>query len=461
MLGAALLGAASAAVLPIGGISAADMERAVNKVPRLDFKGSGVAHMAHTLNTHLHRMAANGGVHLRRCEDMEHAELHALRLQLVRASHPGFQALYESAEDNRRYRFAGEAELMAEYAQQAQMVATAPALAPVLRDSMCRESVMWYVHHLRAEEKRELASSSFVLPTLPEGELFPEPAVVQSNPTESKAVYQSYNDSLQCTTCHSLKFPTKHEWPSDAGVNPKTGRKLPAWPDSFSVKFLLEVTTEPGQKGLPNITNATGNQFHYAYDRKNVSRSRAVNIHKVCPFAHTEPCNVHHHPEGIYLHLSPDAKLGGLCCLFGPGAAVIPPFWTQWGKYVDTYPKGAEVPGEAAPNWEGFVADRYIYGNAKQLDEHDLHVRAEDPRALIRFHATLPPPNDHSHGYWHVLDDMTVGPQDPALFDLPPHCLPSCGLSSRPAAHPSSAHAALFPWGGLDVEELQQQLRKL
>eukprot|EP00756_Hemistasia_phaeocysticola_P017918 Hpha_TRINITY_DN15562_c1_g5::TRINITY_DN15562_c1_g5_i1::g.103816::m.103816 len=459
MLAAALLGAAGVGGLPVGTISAADMRRAVNKVPRVEFKGSGVAHMAHTLNTHLQRMATANTVRLRQCEEMDHAELHALQLQLVRSSHPAFQQLYDSTKDNRRYRFAGEAELITEYAQQARMVATAPALAPVLRDSMCRESVMWYVHHLRAEEKRELhASSSFVLPTLPETEMRPEPALVQASPAEAKAVYQSYNDSLQCSTCHSLKFPTNHTWPSDAGINKKTGEKLPAWPDSFSVEFVLEVTTEPGQKGLPNITNATGNTFHYAYDRKDSNKSRAVNIHDTCPFFHTKACNIHHHPDGIYLHINPKAN-NSLCCLF-QDVAVIPPYWTTWGEYVDTYPKGAPVPGEAAPNWEGWVADRYIYGDAAQLDEHDLHVRADDPHALIRFHATLPPPNDHSHGYWHILSDMHVGPQDPELFRLPPGCLPSCGLSRAPAAS-SSAHAALFPWAGVDVEQLQQQLSKL
>jgi len=447
--------------LNLTAITEADMMRAVNKVPRVEFKGSGIAHMANTLNTHLMRMAsANDDLTLKRCEDMSHSELHELQMMLVENSHPDFQQLYESAEDNRRYRFCGASELSAKYSEESRIVSAVPKLADVLRDSKCRESVMWYVHHLRSEDKKALSSKhpSFVLPTLPETEVRPDPEISAANPSEAKTIYRAYDDSLQCTTCHSLKFPTDHVWPSGAGINTRTGATLPSWPDHFSVDFLLEVTTEPNQYGLPNITNASGNSFHYSYSQSDPSLSRAVNIHKTCPFFHDKSCNIHHHPDGIWLNIEPDTA-ASFCCLFQAGAAVIPPFWTTWGLFVDTYEKNDPVPGEAAPNWEGFVVDRYIYGDAAQLDEHDLHVRATNPKELVRFHATLPPPNAHSHGYWHVQEDMKVEYQNPKLFELPSGCLPSCGIGETQSQAKSSGHP-LFSWGGVNTEHLKTLMQR-
>jgi len=226
--------------------------------------------------------------------------------------------------------------------------------------------------------------------------------------------------------------------------NKRTGESLPPWPDAFDVEFNLEVITEAGQPGLPNIDNVTKNHFYYSYDRSNPQNSRALNRHETCPFFHTKSCDIHHHPDGIYLHLNP-GQSSAFCCKFAP-IAPIPPYWTTWGKYVDTYEKGEEIGGGQNNNWEGFRVDRYIFGDAAQLDEHDLNVRAADPRALVRFHATLPPPNAHSHGYWHVRNDMNVKAQDPNTFKRPAVCAPTCGVaSSEPAVSPK-IHHQMMPW---------------
>ena len=94
---------------------------------------------------------------------------------------------------------------------------------------------------------------------------------------------------------------------------------------------------------------------------------------------------------------------------------------------------------------------------------HDNIVRTADPTKLVRFHATIPPPNDHSHGYWHVVEDMNVQRQaDMSIFDRPALCLPSCGLSSAHEA-PTSGNA-FMPWVGMDeahLEELAGRMREL
>ena len=400
---------------------------------------------------------------------MTHLELHEIQKTIIRLSHPEFQELYLEEEDNRRYRFCGAEQLEENFIVEDEIVRNTPELMDTLRDSKCRESVMWYVHHLRKEEKELLHTElDFVLPTLPVSEArVAKPEVVEKDPEGASKIHDVYEESLQCTTCHSQVFPdpiSNQTWPSNAGINERTGEELPSWPDEFEVEFVLEVDTEVGQDGLPNIANATGNSFHYSYDREDPTKSRGVNIHETCPFFNKKSCNIHHHPDGIYLHINPGSLLN-VCCKFGP-VAVIPPFWTTWGQYVETYAPGDDVPGESAPNWEGYTVDRFIYGKASQLDEHDLHVRADDNAALVRFHATLPPPNDHSHGYWHVAGDMKEVEQDPKLFELPKFCIPTCFIGDRrmegdedmPQA---SAKSGLFPWAHSDWHQIEENLEGL
>lgn len=423
-----------------------DLQRAASKVPRNDFKGTSIGHVAHTLNGKLRQ----GALSLRRCEDLLLEDLHVIQQRIVNVSHPGFQDIYEETGDNRRFRFADMKQLDETYVEERDSIADLPQLAPVLRDSKCRESVMWYVHHLREEEKSLLHAEGFDLPSLPELELKPD-NVLLMNP-KARAIYRSYDDSLQCNTCHSASSP--FVWPSNAGMNTKTSEKVPSWPDSFDVEFVLEVVTEDGQKGLPNISNALGNHFYYSYDRANPENSRALNQHDTCPFFHKMSCNIHHHPDGIYMVLNP-GKWNSLCCKAFP-VAVIPPWWTTWGLYVDTYDQGDAIEDEADV-WEGFRSDRYIFGDKAQLDEHDLLVRANDTKALVRFHATLPPPNPHSHGYWHVMEDMNVRPQDAKTFQRPEVCVPTCGIpgaSVTDAVTLEQIPHPLMPWAHIEDHTL-------
>lgn len=429
----------SANAQPIG---SSDLKRAATKVPRSDFKGSSIGDTAYTLNTKLHALSASErGPKVHRCEDMLLEEVHAIQKELMRASHPEFQHMYEETNDNRRYKIVGVAELETKFAQEHAIAADHPELMAVLRDSKCRESVMWYVHHLRDEEKQQLQADGFQLPLLPELVVQPSAELLEQKP-EAKTIYRAYEESLECSTCHSQH--SDFVWPSDAGVNKRTGEKIQSWPDAFDVEFNLEVITESGQPGLPNIDNVTNNHFYYSYDRSNPQNSRALNRHETCPFFHKMSCDIHHHPDGIFLHLNP-GKLGGFCCKF-QAIEVIPPYWTTWGQYVATYEKGDQISGGQNDNWEGYRVDRYIFGDSAQLDEHDLNVRADDPQALVRFHATLPPPNAHSHGYWHVMEDMNIKAQDPKVFRRPAVCLPTCGVASSEPADPPKSQHQMMAW---------------
>ena len=91
---------------------------------------------------------------------------------------------------------------------------------------------------------------------------------------------------------------------------------------------------------------------------------------------------------------------------------------------------------------------------------HDNIVRSKDPSALVRFHATIPPPNDHSHGYWHVTSDMKKGRQpDMTIFDRPRSCLPTCSLSEE--HKPPSGASTFMPWPSITHEHIQGLRRKM
>jgi hypothetical protein len=434
-----------------GLISAQDLKRATSKVPRDEFKGANIAHLANTLNQQLQKIARAGDLRLHRCEDLSLQALQETQQRIVSVAHPAFQQMYEDTNDNRRFRFTSPDELKATHSEQRSLVAEVPELEEIFRDSHCRESVMWYVHHLREQEKALLHSAGFELPSLPEQELRTDLALLSGDP-RAEVAHNAYQDSLQCSTCHNSN--SNFNWPSTAGVNQRTGEPVPEWPDAFDVEFVLEVVTEAGQPGLPNITNAPNNHFFYSYDRSNPQNSFALNRHETCPFFHTKSCDIYHQPDGIYLHLNP-GQADNLCCLFQGGLETVPPYWVKWGDYVDTYEKGARIGGGQADLWEGFRSDRYIFGDAAQLDEHDYLVRAEDPTAMVRFHATLPPPNDHSHGYWHVLGDMNVAPQSASLFKRPDQCLPSCGVGTAHLHSAGRKPHPLMPWAGLKSDHFE------
>ena len=80
----------------------------------------------------------------------------------------------------------------------------------------------------------------------------------------------------------------------------------------------------------------------------------------------------------------------------------------------------------------------------------DYWIDTVDNFNPVRFHATLPPPNNHTHGYWHVYEPLNIRPQNDSVFDvLPPasSCLPDCGLDSLAVpsvGRPIARH--IMPW---------------
>ena len=199
----------------------------------------------------------------------------------------------------------------------------------------------------------------FALPTLPsERHQTPSRSERDSSTSLDNVLYRAYDDSLSCVSCHTFK--TEHDWPALAGYNNRTGNKVKSWPTEWDLEFNLEVRTQPGQKGLPDIANASNNHFYYKWDSTN---PKALNRHQTCPLFKQYACDIHHRVNGIWVVLNPFTPQA-MCCKAFNDVSVVPPWWIQWGLYVDT----------SFMDFEQRWADRFIYGDTTQLDEHGTYT---------------------------------------------------------------------------------------
>jgi len=65
----------------------------------------------------------------------------------------------------------------------------------MIRDGLCHELVMMYVHHLTESARGELKSGTFVLPRLPVGEMH--------HPQNGNVgAHDEYSKRVSCTICH-------------------------------------------------------------------------------------------------------------------------------------------------------------------------------------------------------------------------------------------------------------------
>lgn len=399
-------------------MSGKDYHRAHTSVPKEEYRGDGVySTMTEKLNAHLIRLGDEYSMmEPKACADFTLEELRDLQLEMYDLIHPSFQKIYEmkvvrgNRNDGRNMKYESIEELLDSWNNDIEAHSDSQFEANIFRDAKCHEIVMWYIHHLTEDTRKNKNSIKMknqnipLLPTHTYGQLSKEKEHL-------KDVFKKYNESLTCISCHNgghNDIPSG-DHPLNKGPN---GEAAVAWPDEFYLEFNLSVETDHDQKGIPAIKETGGNR---AWFKWNDHDPKALMKHETCPFFKWAGCDILHRKDGIYLTIHPS----GICCK----AFDIPPVspaWVTWGYFVET------VQVE-----EGFLADHWRYGEVGQPDEHDYFCRHDDPSKPIRFHATLPPPNTHSHGYWHIYTDPVEGPQDNALFEVPRHCHSTCHLPSH------------------------------
>merc|ERR1711871_906245 len=158
-----------------------------------------------TLNSHL---AKTEGLTTAPCHKFSLGEVIDVKRTIYGARSPALEEIYNNTADNRRLgtfgRFTSTIEELEDlWSEAAGTIDGSPELHDHARDAMCREAVMWWVHHTRDAAKSEL--KQFVpLPPLPEAS--PSPPIV-ANSAATRRVTEAAAQSNLCFQCHHANVP--------------------------------------------------------------------------------------------------------------------------------------------------------------------------------------------------------------------------------------------------------------
>merc|ERR1711871_501017 len=185
----------------------ADLARAATKVPRPAYRANSHQSVPDALNGIL---VGTPGLSTTPCSSMPLEQLVMVMRTIHAARSPEFEAIYQATKDNRRLGTFGkftsdEKELHQQFGLAAQLVQNQPPLHDHVRDSMCREAVMWWVHHLSDRTKVELMPY-LTIPLLPgPGELVEKNEMLRRSidPHSLRRVDLAANQSKWCFMCHA------------------------------------------------------------------------------------------------------------------------------------------------------------------------------------------------------------------------------------------------------------------
>merc|ERR1712216_134025 len=149
--------------------SSQDLHRAKTKIPRDTFKGPGQEGLSKVLNTHL--VASEGNT--KPCDQWTPRELQEFMAIINGARHPELQKIYQRTNDRRQVLLNETSDFQTHWDELNRIAAKQPHLIAPLRDTHCREAVMWWTHHLTDAMRNELRALSIVVPLLPEKEREP------------------------------------------------------------------------------------------------------------------------------------------------------------------------------------------------------------------------------------------------------------------------------------------------
>ena len=176
-----------------------DHARAMNKVPRHDYKGMDFSHMSQVLNTWL-----NNSVNVKACEQWDVEEIQRLQSLLFTMRESHFDDIYQATSDSRRLRFNDLNDISKSWTSLNKLASDHknPMMKRMRRDGHCHEAVMWFVHHLTEDFKAMLQEMDIAIPLLSHARHECEP----SDTVEGR-ICAAYQDQVSCQDCHSNKLP--------------------------------------------------------------------------------------------------------------------------------------------------------------------------------------------------------------------------------------------------------------
>jgi len=180
--------------LPHAKPAASDLARARRPRPRAEVAGATFEEAMAKLNKML---TADRGLTTKACSAFTLKELHGLQEELFTARSPELQGMYDG--DRRSLPYKSNAHLADVHSKQLSWAENRPHLTEMLRDGLCHELVMMYMHHLSASARKEIKAAALALPLLPLGGLHAPPAARDET---TEAAHASYTGQTSCAICH-------------------------------------------------------------------------------------------------------------------------------------------------------------------------------------------------------------------------------------------------------------------
>eukprot|EP00928_Gymnodinium_smaydae_P055628 TRINITY_DN3912_c0_g1_i1.p1 TRINITY_DN3912_c0_g1~~TRINITY_DN3912_c0_g1_i1.p1 ORF type:complete len:532 (-),score=66.51 TRINITY_DN3912_c0_g1_i1:289-1812(-) len=173
-----------------------DLLRARRKKPRAEIAGSSFPDAMTKLNRILR---AEKGLATKACADFSLEALHEVQHEIFAARSPALQELYKG--DRRSLPYNSASELSEAHQERVLRGRARPDLVNKMRDGLCHELVLMYMHHLSEAARIEIRTGHFQLPLLPEGDLHASPAAEAAD-DHDKAAHADYSSKVSCAICH-------------------------------------------------------------------------------------------------------------------------------------------------------------------------------------------------------------------------------------------------------------------
>lgn len=179
-------------------IPALDLKRAATRLPKASYRGQTFADMSVVLNTHLKRIPR---LSTASCANFSTAALQeSVLLPILRQASPELLSIYALFDDSRQHVHLDEQEARDDWTRLNLLSSPHPELQLVLRDGLCHQAVMWFVHHLTEPARRKLAPK-LVLPLLPE-HLHERVALPAADADAHSQIVADYQSKVSCQQCH-------------------------------------------------------------------------------------------------------------------------------------------------------------------------------------------------------------------------------------------------------------------
>lgn len=180
-----------------GAASPEDLRRARTKRPRDAYRGDSQAQMSRALNGHLLRSE----LATRPCSEWSPRQLQDFMAALAEHRDEDLQGIYQSSSDRRLARMNSVAEHRDHWDRLNHIASRRPHLLESLQESLCRQAVMWWTHHVTDKKRVELrASHNVTVPLLPEG---PKKPCGNGSHEDEHHLCLHVNEANSCDWCHS------------------------------------------------------------------------------------------------------------------------------------------------------------------------------------------------------------------------------------------------------------------